>query len=158
MSRDRTDGHGAVAVVPGFRGVGVGVGVNPDHGQVVAVACGQFGEGDDADRALAAEREDAVMGVPGDGLLSGLGAARTADRDSTPLVGPSSGSPPSTGTTSVRPLCSGREGVQHPGADGVSAPGLVHRHTGQQLGDCGGTGALPLRPDETEGGGIGGDV
>ena len=98
------------------------------------------------------------MGVPGDGLLSGLQCGQNSGPGLHTVGGPFIRLAAVDRDDLGRAVVLRQEGVQHPGADGVSAPGLVHRHTGQQLGDCGGTGALPLRPDETEGGGIGGDV
>jgi hypothetical protein len=50
------------------RGADVGVGVDPDDGEVVDVAAGQCREGGDADRALAAQGDDPGRVVLADDL------------------------------------------------------------------------------------------
>ena len=69
MAGQRGDRH---RVVPRIRSPGyVGVRVDPQHGQVVAVTGGELGERGHADRALAAQRDDPGRPVPADDLQCG---------------------------------------------------------------------------------------
>ena len=78
MSGEGGDGHGVPSGVLAGGGADVGVGVDPQDREVVAVALRQRREGGDADCALPAEGGDARRGVVRDHLQ---GAGELVDDD-----------------------------------------------------------------------------
>jgi hypothetical protein len=78
VTGQRRHRHGVEARVLAGGGADVRVGVDPDDGEVVAVAAGKFRERGDTDRALAAPGDDPGRVVPANDL-QGLGELREDD-------------------------------------------------------------------------------
>lgn len=150
MPGERSDRHGVVAVVLAGGRADVGVGVDPDDGEVVAVAPGQRRERRHADGAVAPQGEDAggivlrdqaqrVVQLGEHGVLRLDAAARGQAR----------------GVQGHRHRLGGaarrwKHRFQHRRADHVPAPDDLEIEVGRQFADAAAAGPLPLGPDEPQ--------
>jgi len=154
---DVGDRHGVVAGVLGVRGADVGVGVDPDDGQVVSVTGGELGEGDDGNSAVPAQGEDPGSVVPSDRLAGvtnpgqDLGTRLHAVSDENLLASGFIADGDDLRGTGVL----GQERREHPGSQCVDAPRLPVGQLGQQAAHRGLSRPLPLGPDEAKGVGLG---
>ena len=150
VARQRGDGHRVIPRVPAARGADVGMGVDPDDRQVLAVPAGQMGERGHADRALSAQGRDPGRVVPADDFQGrrellqddrlGLGAVpfrqavvRHRDRHG-----------------HRRAIVRRQDRFQDGRTHGIPAPGHVKGELGGEFPNAGGAGALPLRPQQAQ--------
>jgi hypothetical protein len=125
--------------------------VDPHDGEVLAVAAGEFGEGRDTDRALAAQGDDPGRIVLADDLqgLDELGEDSLLGLD--PIGQLQARVVHGDRRGRGRVVVGRQDGGQHGRADGIAPAGHREGELGGERLDAGGAGALPLRPQQPQG-------